>query len=122
MTITKKHLNQAMKIISNEYKPNKRFYITEDLLYKNGFPKQIDASRTIEMLIAMGYVDLDTSIDNYTLAAISKKGILYNEINNMERHNKRTAFIMYLITTGIAFAAFIVSLISMLYQLGLLSV
>lgn len=116
MTISKKHLNHAMRIICNEHKPNECLYITEELLYKNGFPQKVDASRTIEVLIAMGYLDLDTSIDNYSFATISNKGLMYHEINNIERSEKRKELIKYIITTSIAAAALIFNVINVICQ------
>lgn len=111
MAISKRNRDKAMRIICDfNVNRDRKAFITTESLYGLGFPKDVDAKQTVDVLEAMGYVTyFDLFQRGSKFIELTDEGKCYFERKADRSREKRIEWIRYIITTLIALAAFIKS-------------
>lgn len=117
-TVSKKNRDLAMKIIIDFHADREdRHTIGPKYLTYHGLPKSVDPYHVIDVLKSMGYIDFKKDpIGKIYSIDLTEKGKHYFETNMDISHEKKVEWIRYIITTLIAVAALITSIVSIVLQ------
>lgn len=121
--ISKKTRDIAMRAIIDFHAQRKENTIIQpEYLYKHGLSQDIDAREVVDVLCSMGYIAYRPLHHGFPKSfLLTDSGRCYFERKSDMAAEKRAEWIRYAITTAIAFIALIIAGISLLSQLGIIT-